>query len=126
MTGLIDEPGWRSEVVPLTAPSMRAEIVGAADHGQDLAVSGSSATSGGVAHVVSARRAVRPAVALGQALQPVAHDVAGGLVQVEVQGGVDAQPALLQPVQAQLLLQLVAHVHHKVGRADGKSRPTAK
>lgn len=60
------------------------------------------------------------AVARSQALQPVANQFAGGLVQVQVERGGDAQATLLQPRQAQLLLQQTADIHHKVRRADRK------
>ena len=99
------------------------KIIGAAHQGQNLARLRVQGDQGGVAHIATAGRAIGPvAVALGQAGQVVADDVAGRLVEVEVQGGIDAQPALLQPLQAQLLLQQPPDVHHKVGGADGKGR----
>ena len=49
-----------------------------------------------------------------------ADDALRGVLRIQVQRGVDLQPLRVDRLQAEFPLQLAAHVHHKVGRFDGK------
>ncbi len=94
----------------------RIEVIGAADHGQHLAALWVHHHHGPVMHV--ARRL--PLAGIGQLGQPIAHDAPGRLLHIQIKRGVDSQALGVNGLQPKLLLQLAAHVHHEVGRCDGK------
>ena len=102
--GLAGGHGHVDVAVDLLVP-----VVDAADHGQDLAGAGADDSDGGVGH---APFFLLELGHLGLGL------LFGDLLHVQVEGGVDFQPAFVQKLRAILVLELLADVHGKVGGDD--------